>query len=138
MSGDQPNPPPGYHPPPGYGQPWYPQQPYGYPQPTWTPTPTVPKHPSAVTALVLGIIGVSGVLLCGLGTVVAPFAWWVGHRALRDTDESEPGTFSGRGNAEAGRTLGIIGTVLLVLVVIFWVLIIGLVGWDGSSELTTD
>jgi len=116
-------------PPPAYGQQapqWQPApQPYGpYAYGPYAGASTAAKHPSAVTALVLGIIGVAGVVLCGLGTVVAPFAWYLGQKATSEIDQN-PGAYSGRGESNAGKVLGIIGTVLLVLVVLFWGLVLG-------------
>lgn len=78
-----------------------------------------PDHPQAITALVLGILGV---VLCG---VLAPFAWVIGGRAVADIDASH-GTIGGRGAASAGRVLGIVGTVLLGVALLFIVLLIGL------------
>jgi len=115
--------------PSAYGQQapqWQPiPQPYGpYAYGPYAGLPVAPKHPSAVTALVLGIVGVAGVVLCGLGTVVAPFAWYLGQKATSEIDQN-PGAYSGRGESNAGKVLGIIGTVLLVLVVLFWGLVLG-------------
>ena len=115
-----------------YQQPYGPgpyQQPYGpgpYQQPSgsgpgqapygWAPKQ--PEHPSATTAMVLGIVGLVGVLLCGgLTLVVSPFAWVIGGRALREID-SEPGRYGGREMASAGRVMGIVGTGLLALGVV--------------------
>jgi hypothetical protein len=115
--------------PPGYweqqaqqqGQPPYPQEPYqqpwqqpGYP-PSGYPTQYPPDHPKATTSLVLGILGV---VLC---QVVAPFAWVMGKRTLDEIDASQ-GTVGGRGAAQAGYILGIVGTVLLGLGLIFAVI----------------
>lgn len=96
-----PSPPPGgqFPPPPGYGY-----QPYGLP----------PKHPNATTAMVLGIVAVAGGILCWLPLFISPFAWFTGSKAIRDIDESR-GTQGGRGEAMAGKVLGIVGTVLLAL-----------------------
>ena len=124
--GQQP-PPYGQPPAPGYG---YPPQGYPYPPAGYGPYaygPAVhqpPKHPSAITALVLGIVSVAGVLFC-LGPLAGPFAWWLGHKAVSEIDAA-PGHYSGRGDANAGRIMGIIGTVLLVLVILYFALMIGL------------
>jgi uncharacterized membrane protein YjgN (DUF898 family) len=72
------------------------------------PYAPVPDHPRAATALVLGIVAV---VVCGL---VGPFAWSVGRSTLAEIDASG-GRWGGRGQAQAGYVLGIIGTVLLVL-----------------------
>ncbi|NRQ49656.1 hypothetical protein [Aeromicrobium stalagmiti] len=123
--------PPGYPPPPGYGYPAY--------------GPQAPKHPQATTAMVLGIVGVGGGMLCyGLPLLVAPFAWFQGRRAMRDIDASQ-GQLSGRSEAKAGFVLGIIGTVLLTLVLAVITLIVVLSftvddfwGDDSSSGSRTD
>lgn len=96
-------PPPGYYPPPGYGYQLYPTPP--------------PKHPKATTAMVLGIVAVAGGLMaCGLPTLIAPFAWLTGHKAVKEIDASG-GTIGGRSEAHAGKILGIVGTVMLVLII---------------------
>ena len=105
---------PPYSPPPGYHVPAH-----GYPQ--WAPQ----RHPSATTAMVLGIVALAGGLLCYLPVVIAPFAWWQGHKVMREIDASG-GRFSGRGEAKAGFVLGIIGTVLLLMMLAFAALLITL------------
>ena len=126
-------PPPGYgqpsgYPPPGPGQQGgYPPPPYGYGPPGYPPGHGfAPDHPKAGTSLVLGILGV---VLC---QVVAPFAWVTGKRTLTEIDASG-GRWGGRGQAQAGYVLGVVGTVLLALSVaalLLWALfaIIGLAG----------
>ncbi|MEO6605936.1 MAG: hypothetical protein ABIN55_10005 [Aeromicrobium sp.] len=79
---------------------------------TATPPPgqyySPPKHPQATTVLVLGILGL---VLC---QVVSPFAWSMGNKAQKEMLAS-PGAYSGDGEINAGRILGIIGTALLAL-----------------------
>jgi hypothetical protein len=110
--------------PGGYGQQpgGYGQQPGGYGQPgqygsdpgQWAPPPQggyaqqTKDHPRATLVLVLGIVGV---LCCSF---TAPFAWVMGRRAMQEIDASG-GQLTGRGQAQAGFILGILGTVLLVL-----------------------
>lgn len=93
----------GLPPPPQYpyqgGPPGYP---YGPP----------PDQQQATTALVLGILGLA---VCG---VLAPFAWSIGHRSMREIDASG-GALGGRGKAQAGYIMGIIGSILLIISVIF-------------------
>lgn len=67
-------------------------------------------------------------MVCG---VVAPFAWVMGKRTLEEIDASN-GRIGGRGAAQAGYVLGIVGTVILALglalvliYVLFMVAIIG-------------
>ncbi|WP_426242478.1 DUF4190 domain-containing protein [Nocardioides sp. LHG3406-4] len=113
---------------PGYGQaPPVPGYAYGGPV-------TAPPHPSAMTAMVLGIIGLGGIMFCaGLTLVLSPFAWAIGRKAVREIDAS-PGTHSGRDQAKGGEIMGIIGTVLLALgVIAVTLLIIGIVAATDSD-----
>lgn len=91
---------------------------YGY-----QPYAVQPKHHSATTAMVLGIVSVAGGILCWLPLFVSPFAWFTGSKAVREIDDSR-GALGGRGEAMAGKILGIIGTVLLGLAVIGVILLI--------------
>lgn len=121
----------GYPPPPppgAYGQPYPPPPagyppfaPGGYPQMGYPPGgyPVAPAHPQSVTALVLGIVG----LLCC--AVASPFAIWLGRKSMREIDASG-GQLSGRGQAQAGFILGIVGVVVWVLGIVFYIAMIGL------------
>jgi hypothetical protein len=128
---------PGYAPPPNpypspqeYGSP---QNPYGSPyQPAYAGG-VVPDHPSATTAMVLGIIGLVGIALCGgLTLVLSPAAWIVGAKAVREID-AVPGRYAGRDRAQAGKVMGIIGTVLLALGIVAVIAIVVVVIAVGSS-----
>ena len=70
--------------------------------------PTPPDHPKATTALVLGILGI---VVCGVHRAVR----LADRQAHRRRDRRLPGPLGGRGPAQAGYILGIIGTVLLGL-----------------------
>jgi uncharacterized membrane protein YjgN (DUF898 family) len=98
-------------PPPGYGPPGY----GGYP-------PPAPSHPQATTVLVLGILGI---LVCGL---VGPFAWAIGNSTVREIDAAG-GRWGGRTEANVGRVLGIVATALLALSV---VLVVGFLAFSGA------
>ncbi len=136
----QPNQPYGQQPPygqPQYGQPQYgqPQPPYGAPQPGYGyGQPALPNHPSATTALVLSLIGLAGIAFCGgLTLVLSPFAWRIGSTAVREID-ANPGAYGGRDQANAGRIMGIIGTVLLALGVLLLIGFITLVVASSDSS----
>jgi hypothetical protein len=116
-------PPPPYGTPPGYGTAPYPP-PYGAPgygPPVYPPQP--PAHRNATTALILGIVGLVGGLACYLPILLAPVAWAMGRRAVREIDASY-GQLGGRGSAQAGAVLGIIGTALLVLAVVALIVVL--------------
>jgi Domain of unknown function (DUF4190) len=123
LSGPSAVPPPAnpYVPPNEYGAP---QSPYGSPyQPAYAGG-LMPAHPSATTSMVLGIVGLVSILACaGLLLVVSPVAWVLGAKAVREIDAS-PGRYGGRDRAAAGRIMGIIGSVLLVLGVLLIILIV--------------
>ena len=111
--GQQPYGQPGQQP---YGQPG--QQPYGAPQPMFPPDPAKPpNHPQATTAMILGIVALVGGCSLFLPLLVAPVAWIMGAKAVREIDASG-GSLGGRGEANAGKITGIIGTVLLILAVL--------------------
>jgi len=116
-----PAPPPQY-PQPGYQQPGYP--PYGapgYPMPGYNASP--PNEGLAVASMVIGIVAF--VLACGygVGLLGSPVALVMGRVSMKRIDQSG-GQLGGRGMAQAGFILGIIGTVLLVLAIIALVVVI--------------
>lgn len=76
-----------------------------------------PEASQATTALVLGILGI---VICGF---LAPFAWNMGNKELAAIDAGRRPP-ENRGSATAGRILGIIGTVLLAVGLVFVVLAI--------------
>jgi hypothetical protein len=120
-----------------YGPPTPPQPPYGQPPYGYYAQPPA-SHPSAMTAMVLGIIGLAGVLTCGGVTlVVSPFAWAIGSKAVREIDAAPPGTVGGRDQANGGRIMGIVGTILLVLAVLAVIAFIVLVVVVAESSSTT-
>ena len=125
-----------YGPPPGppYQQPQpsgYPQPPYGgYLPPSYTPAP--PNEGLAVASMVVGIVSI--VLSCGygIGLLGSPVALVMGRVSMKRIDRSQ-GQLGGRGMAQAGFILGIIGTVLLVLAIAALVTII-VIGLNGGFD----
>ncbi|MGH3365347.1 MAG: DUF4190 domain-containing protein [Nocardioidaceae bacterium] len=124
---------------PGQEQPGYWQQQAQGQQPPYPPpgypahgqVQYAPDHPKATTSLVLGILGV---VLC---QVIAPFAWSMGKRTLNEIDASQ-GRLGGRGAAQAGYVLGIVGTVLLGLSLVFILIyVIGMVAFFSSSSVSS-
>lgn len=76
--------------------------------PNGIPIGPPPDHPQTTTVLLLGILGFA---LCQF---VSPFAWVMGHRALKEIDESG-GRWGGRSNIKIGYVLGIVGSCILIL-----------------------
>ena len=104
-----------------------PNEPWRGPAPPHDPFSEPPRTSpgraeGAIPALVLGILGIVFCPLCG------PFAWFLGRKAEGLVDASG-GTLSGRGEATAGKILGIIACVLMVLGVIALIALIAV----GSS-----
>ncbi|MGZ5372713.1 MAG: DUF4190 domain-containing protein [Aeromicrobium sp.] len=97
-----------------------PASPGGYPHPGFQQRgygpPVQPKHPQAQTAMVLGIVALAGGLSCLLPILISPFAWYIGAKVRREM-AAEPGRWSGKGEAQAGFVMGIIGTVLIALMI---------------------
>ena len=75
----------------------------------------LPEHPKATTVLVLGILSLA---VC---PVLGPFAWSMANTARR---EIQQGLFRLTGPVTAGYVLGIIGSVYLVLWVLYVAVII--------------
>jgi Domain of unknown function (DUF4190) len=102
--------PPGPPPPPG-AAPAY--QAGGYQAPA-----ALPNAPGAVAGLVLGIVGLPFICpICG------PFAYYYGQKAEQAADASM-GTLGGRGMATAGKILGIVDSVFLVLWILYLILVV--------------
>ena len=123
-------PPPNPYPQPGSFDQYAPAEPYGA-QPYGAYPPGygagLPEEPSATTAMVLGIIGLVGIAFCGgITLVLSPFAWAIGRKSVREID-ANPGRYGGRDKANAGKIMGIIGTVFLLIGIIAIVGIIALI-----------
>jgi len=73
-----------------------------------------PGQPNGVLILILGILGVT---VCG---ICAPVAWVMGNTAIKEIDSGK-GDPSQRGNANIGRIIGMVGSALIVLGIIFYV-----------------
>lgn len=119
-----------------YGQPPYGQGPYGQPQPMFDHAPK-PNHPQATTSMVLGIVSIVGGFMCLLPLFMAPVAWIMGSKAVKEIDASG-GQLGGRGEAQTGFVTGIVGTVLLILGVIAAILIVVLVFVAADSSSNDD
>lgn len=102
------------------------------PQSSYSGPPISPSNNKADGATASLVLGIIGVVLCQL---CAPFAWYMGKKAERLVDASG-GVLQGRGEATAGKILGIVGCVLLVLAIIFVIAIVafGVALESGSSS----
>lgn len=82
---------------------------------------------NATLILVLGILSIVCIPLLG------PVAWVMGNNALRELDQGF-GDPNSRGLVVAGRILGIIGTVLLILLCIYMVFIFLFIGTMAATQ----
>jgi uncharacterized membrane protein YjgN (DUF898 family) len=86
------------------------------PAPYGQPNSMVPReHPQGTLVLVLGILGVFVAGIC------APFAWYLGGKALKE-GRAAGITYSNQQQLVVGRVLGIIMTLLAILAVVFGLL----------------
>lgn len=110
----------------GYPAQGYPSVPYGTaPQAPWGPAASY-AHPRGTTVLVLGILSVVLIPLLG------PVAWVMGRNALQEVDAA-PHATSNRSTLQAGTVLGIIGTVFMVLGLLWFVAAIGFILMAGVA-----
>lgn len=79
--------------------------------------PPPQSHPNGTTILVLGILSI---VVCSF---IGPFAWVMGNKAIKEIDSSGY-YYENRGQIQAGRICGIIGTVFLILAALFVAFII--------------
>jgi hypothetical protein len=104
---------------------------YGSPPPPPPPPPSggpgAVDHPKGMTILILGILS----LVCCSPLGIA--AWLMGNSALKEID-SQPGRYANRQIVQIGRILGIIGTVILVLTVIWFLFLGGLAAVSGGFD----
>lgn len=78
-----------------------------------------PEASQATTVLVLGILGL---IICQF---LAPVAWVMGNNELQAIDAGRRNP-DNRGTANAGRILGIVGTVLMAIgILVFILLVVG-------------
>ena len=121
-----------------YQQQPYQQQPYppsGYP-PGYAPyQPAPPTDGLGLAAMIIGIASLVLSCLYGFGLLGAPAALIMGRISMKRIDRSN-GQLGGRGMAQAGFVLGIIGSIFLVLAIIALVVIIAVAiagGFDSQS-----
>jgi uncharacterized membrane protein YjgN (DUF898 family) len=100
---------------PGHQQPYY-QQPYA----------PVQDHPRATLVLILGILSF---VICSL---LGPFAWVMGRRAVREIDESG-GALGGRTQAQVGYIIGMVVTILMIIGVV----VVGVIAVIAIASSTT-
>ena len=90
--------------------------------------------PNSTLVLVMGILSIVGCCCYGLpGLICGVVAVIIGQKATNLYMQS-PGDFKGYDNVKAGKIMGIIGIVLSVLFMIFWIWFFSMVGWDAIQD----
>ncbi|WP_179337779.1 CCC motif membrane protein [Winogradskyella ludwigii] len=90
--------------------------------------------PNGTLVLVMGILSIIGCCCYGLpGLIFGIVAIVLAGKATKVYTES-PESFSGFGNVKAGKIMGIIGVVLSIAMVLFYVWIITTFGWDTMQD----
>jgi hypothetical protein len=69
------------------------------------------------------VLGILSLVVC---QIMGPIAWVMGSKAQKEID-LDPARYTNRGNVVAGKILGIIASVLLIVSVVAWIAIIGLI-----------
>lgn len=103
------------------------------PPPVWPPQPGSPSPYGAPQSNSNGtLILVLGILSIVCLPILGPVAWILGNNALKGgmVDSSQLGQIN------AGRICGMIGSVFIVLGLIYWIVIIGMVG-SGALKYPT-
>jgi uncharacterized membrane protein YjgN (DUF898 family) len=76
------------------------------------------QYPEASQATTILVLGILGLVICG---VLAPVAWIMGKNELEAIDSGRRSP-ENRGTANAGKILGIVGTALLGVGIVFLIL----------------
>jgi hypothetical protein len=111
---------------PAYGQPTYPPPGYGYPA-------VVPTDSQGTASMIVGIVSLVLAFCYGFGLLGAPVALFLGRASMKRIDASG-GQLGGRGMAQAGFVLGIIGTVLLGLAIAVVIVVIVVLAGTASTS----
>jgi uncharacterized membrane protein YbaN (DUF454 family) len=90
--------------------------------------------PNGTLVLVMGILSIVGCCCYGLpGVVFGIVAVILASKATKTYMEA-PENYSGYGNVKAGKIMGIIGIVLSILMVLFYVWLITTFGWETLQD----
>ncbi|MGI8938888.1 MAG: DUF4190 domain-containing protein [Iamia sp.] len=85
------------------------------------------EHPEGTKVLILGSLGL---VAC---QILAPFAWVIGNRVVKEIDAA-PGGYSNRSLANAGRICGMVGSILWIVFIFIYIAIFALLLAGDSSS----
>lgn len=88
-------------------------------------------HPQGTLVLIFGILSLVGI------TILGPFAWYMGNKALKEID-ANPAAYSDRNNVNIGKILGMIGSILLIIgvvaLIVYIIFIVVVIAAAGASS----
>ncbi|MCM4168957.1 hypothetical protein KCTC52924_00278 [Arenibacter antarcticus] len=92
------------------------------------------KLPNATLILVFGIISIVTCCCYGIIGLIFGIIGLVLANKATNIYALDPALYEGYNNVKLGKTLSIIGIVLNILVVIFFIWIISIIGWDSMQN----
>ena len=92
------------------------------------------KLPNATLILVFGIISIVTCCCYGIIGLIFGIIGLVLANKATNLYAIDPSIYEGYNNVKIGKTLSIIGIVLNILVVIFFIWIISIIGWDALQN----
>ncbi|SEV97407.1 hypothetical protein SAMN05421841_0438 [Chryseobacterium wanjuense] len=97
------------------------------------------KLPNAQTVLILGIVSVVGSCCCtGLIGIICGLIGLNKYKSDKLLYDANPSQYSDFGNLNTGRILCIIGLILGILQVLYFIYILATIGWDGYMQQMQD
>lgn len=91
---------------------------------------SVPMQPEAPNAMLIFLLGLFGVIFL---QILSPVAWYLGAKSRREIKAQPPNTFRSEGLVTAGWILGIIGTILMILAIVFIILMFAFLLWISTA-----
>ncbi|MFK7832680.1 MAG: CCC motif membrane protein [Winogradskyella sp.] len=90
--------------------------------------------PNGTLVLVMGILSIIGCCFYGIpGLIFGIVAIVLGGKATK-VYAAAPDDYTGIGNVKAGKIMGIIGVVLSILMILFYVWILTTFGWEAMQD----
>ncbi|RCT54548.1 CCC motif membrane protein [Winogradskyella sp. KYW1333] len=90
--------------------------------------------PNATLALVMGILSIVGCCCYGLPGIIFGIVAIIISTKSEKLYKENPENYLGYGNVKAGKIMGIIGIVLSILLVLFYVWLVVTFGWEALQD----
>ena len=92
------------------------------------------KLPNATLILVFGIISIVTCCCYGIIGLIFGIVGLILANKATNLYAINPSNYEGYNNVKLGKTLSVIGIVLNILVIIFFIWIISIIGWDALQD----